>query len=246
VGDSWLRLSGTEFFLLLDAAELGEPPAVLNLRHVGHTRPARAELAEQASQDLLDRGLGTVHQPADDLADVIQALGNRELALALATESPDRQYRVLAVNGRQGSAIAVTTGTEVALRTLRPTALVDAVVTELHPLPAGPGVTANVAWSDYLRACKEGELDGVDGFLWALSDTGMRIPEARTIAHVVTDRHGAGQLDIGGRVGPPSDSINWIDTAEGRYVLRRRDDWLSVIPANPAKLSQLITESLPT
>jgi uncharacterized protein involved in tellurium resistance len=104
VGDIWLRLSGTEFFLLWDAAELGEPPAALNLRHVGRTGPERAELAELASEDLLDRGLGTVHRPADDLADVIQALGNRELTLALATESRDSQFRALAVDGREGAA----------------------------------------------------------------------------------------------------------------------------------------------
>jgi hypothetical protein len=238
-------LSDTEFFLLWDAAELGEPPAVLNLRHIGRTRAERTDLAERASDDLLDRGLGTVHRPADDLAEIIQALGHRELTLALAAEWREGRFRALAVKGREGAAIAVLGGTEVALRPLRPTALVDTLVEELRPLPAGPGVTANVSWSDYLRACKEGELDGIDTFLWVLRDTGMRIAEARTIARVVTERHGAGQVDIGGRVGQASDTINWIDTAEGRYVLRRRGDWLSVIPANSAKLSQLITESLP-
>jgi hypothetical protein len=245
VTDSWLRLSDGEFFLLWDAADIGDPPAVLNLRHIGRTRAERDRFAEEASVDLRERDLGTVTKPAAELADVLQAIGHRDLSLALAVQWTDGHFGAIAARGPEGAAIAVAVNDSVAARTLRPAALVDAITDELDPVPPGPGVTANVAWADYLRACQEGELDGMDGFLWVLRETGMRVPEARTIARAVVERTGAGQLDIGPRTGRPHDTISWLDTPDGRYLLRRRDGWLSVIPADLAKLNQLITESLP-
>ena len=246
MADPWLRLSDAEFFLLWDAAGLGEPPAVLNVRHLGRTRAERARLAEDASDDLLDRGLGTVRKPVDDLADALFALGHRELTLALAVEWSQGQYRAIAGRGPEGAGIAVAVNDTVALRTLRPATLVDAIIDEVPSTPAGPGVTANVAWADYLRACREGELDGTDGFLWVLRETGLRDAEARTIARAVVDRNAEGQLDIGQRTGRATETITWVDTPDGRYLLRRRNDWLSVIPADLAKLSQSISESLPS
>jgi hypothetical protein len=245
VADPWVRLSDAEFYLLWDAADLGEPPEVLNLRHIGRTRAERARFADDVSTDLLDRDLGTVTKPVDELADTLLALGHRELTLALAVEWPDGQYRAIAGRGPQGAGIAVVVNDTVAVRTLRPATLVDAIIDEVPPAPPGPGVTANVAWADYLRACREGELDGTEGFLWVLREAGLRDAEARTIARAVVDRNGAGQLDIDQRTGRPIDSIGWVDTPDGRYVLRRRDHWLSVIPTDLPKLSQLISESLP-
>lgn len=243
--DPWLRLSETEFFLLWDAADIGEPPDVLNPRHIGRTRAERDRLADEASANLLDRGLGTVPKPTDDLADALLAIGHRELTLSLAVEWAQGHYRAVAGRGPEGAAIAVAVNDTVSLRTLRPAALVDAIIDEVPTTPAGPGVTANILWPDYLHACREGELDGMDGFLWVLREAGLRVPEARTIARAVVDRHGAGQLDIGPRISQPIDSINWVDTPEGRYALRRRDNWLSVIPADLPKLGQLISDSLP-
>ncbi|HEX4220786.1 MAG TPA: ESX secretion-associated protein EspG [Pseudonocardiaceae bacterium] len=243
--DPWLRLAETEFFLLWDAADLGEPPDVLNLRHIGRTRAERDRFADDASTDLLERDLGTVAKPIDDLADALLAIGHRELTLSLAVEWAQGRYRAVAGRGPEGAAIAVAANDTVSLRVLRPAALVNAIIDEVPTIPAGPGVTANVLWPDYLHACREGELDGMDGFLWVLREAGLRVPEARTIARAVVDRHAAGQVDVGPRTGQPIDSINWVDTLDGRYVLRRRDNWLSVIPADLPKLSQLISESLP-
>jgi hypothetical protein len=245
VTDPWLRLSEGEFYLLWDAAGIGEPPAVLNLRHLGRTRAERARLADEASVDLRDRGLGTVGTPVAELADALLAIGHRELTLTLGVAWSDGQYRAIAGRGPEGAAIAVLANDTVAVRTLRPATLVDAIVDEVPPAPAGPGVTANVAWTDYLRACREGEHEGTDGFLWELREAGLRVPEARTIARAVVDRHGAGQLDISHRASRPIETINWVDTPDGRYLLRRRDQWLSVIPADLPKLSQLISEALP-
>ncbi|HJP78788.1 MAG TPA: ESX secretion-associated protein EspG [Pseudonocardiaceae bacterium] len=239
--DPWLRLSSAEFFLLWDAADLGDPPDVLNLRHLGRTRAERDRLADDFSAGLAERGLGTVTKPADDLADALLALGHRELTLALAVEWADGSYRAIAGRGPEGAAIAVVVNETVAVRTLRPATLVDAIIDEIPAVAAGPGVTANVTWADYLRACRDGELDGTDGFLWALNDAGLRDAEARTLARAITERHGAGQVDISAR---GAESINWVDTPDGRYVLRRRDGWLSVIPADLAKLSQLISDAL--
>ena len=244
--DPWLRLSHSEFYLLWDAADIGEPPAVLNLRHIGRTRAERARLADDASAELRDRDLGTVTTPVHELADALLAIGHRELTLTLGVAWEDGQYRAIAGRGPEGAAIAVLVDDTVAVRTLRPATLVDAIIDEVPSAPAGPGVTANVAWTDYLRACREGEADGTDGFLWVLREAGLRLPEARTIARAVVDRHGTGQLDIGHRASRPIDSISWVDTPDGRYLLRRRDSWLSVIPADMAKLSQLSTEALPS
>jgi hypothetical protein len=241
VTDPWLRLSGAEFFLLWDAADLGDAPDVLNLRHIGRTRAERDRLADDASAGLAERDLGTVTKPAGELADALLALGHRDLTLTLAVEWADGGYRAIAGRGPEGAAIAVAVNDTVAVRTLRPATLVDAIIDEIPSVAAGPGVTANVTWADYLRACRDGELDGTDGFLWALRDAGLRDAEARTLARAIAERHGAGQVDISAR---GAECVNWVDTPDGRYVLRRRDGWLSVIPADLAKLSQLISDVL--
>lgn len=249
MSDDWFRLSTTEFFLMWWAADLGMPPPILGLPHVGRTRPERVELAREASIGLAERGLGTVDRPADELIGSMHVLHGAELVLSLYADWRGQHRRAVLASGPAGTAIAVVSGTDAYLRPTRPTGLVPTLLENLEPIPAGPGQAASVRTGDFERACAEGETGGTEAFLDVLHDAGVRPPEARTVLRAVVGREADGQVEIGrrrrdGTALPAVDGVRWIDTAEGRYAVRQRGDWLSLVPADVPKLAVLLDESL--
>jgi hypothetical protein len=124
------------------------------------------------------------------------------------------------------------------------------VVLDVHvhgagdPLPAGSERPANIGAADFAAACAEGEQDGAAGFLSALRYAGVRPDEADTVCRVLTTRTGGGQLGVvaGGRRGPVT--VNWVDTPDGRYALRRTGGWVTVTPVDLPRLSAMAEELL--
>jgi hypothetical protein len=39
--------------------------------------------------------------------------------------------------------------------------------------------------------------------------------------------------------------VSWFDTAEGRYLMVLQDDWLSVAPADNARIEHRLAQVLP-
>jgi hypothetical protein len=238
----WIQLSSTEFFLLWDAIGAGEPPAALEVGHLGRTRESRAAMTGEASHALAGRDIGTVQDPARDLAGILRTLATGQVTLdlrVLGEGSPLVGYA--ASNGRSAAAAARVDG-EIRLGAVPPSALAGALLGSLAPLPAGTGRPVNVSAADYADACAEGERDGVPGFVRVLQSAGLRQADASVVATALTTRRGGGQLGASSGGRRASSIVSWLDTGDGRYALRRHGAWLTVTPADLPRLTAMADE----
>ncbi|CCH27523.1 ESX secretion-associated protein EspG [Actinosynnema sp. NPDC047251] len=240
------RLSALEFFLLWQAVHRDAHPVPLGTRHYGHTQQERARLIETASRDLFARGLGTVQRPDEELYGVLRGLAEFEVGLEVVFTINGEQARGLATAAWHG-AFAGRLGDQVQVTGFRPTALASRTVSTLPAAPPGGGRSVNVRWEDYLAAGRAGVDDGTEGFLDVLRGVGMREPEANTLMRAVTTRTGGGQVGViarnrAGYLHPTGDAISWLDTADGRYLVRRNDAWLVIAPTDAARLTSAVDE----
>jgi EspG family len=238
----WIQLSSAEFFLLWTSMGLGEPPVPLEVTHIGRTSQSRAAMVEEASRALAARDLGTVHEPARDLATVLRQLAGGEVTLDLrvfGTGSPLVGY---ATTGGRGAAAAARVDGEIRMGAVITGSVAAALLGSLPQLPAGTGRPANIAVADYENACAEAEREGVNGFVRVLHEAGVRTQEAGVLAQALTTRRGGGQLGVSGR---GRALVSWLDTEEGgRYTLRRHGAWLTVTPADLPRLINMAEEML--
>jgi hypothetical protein len=242
-GSGWIQLSAVELYLLWSTMELGETPEVLDLVHVGRTPARRAELVEEASEALAARDLGTVTRPARDLAGMVRALGTCTSSLDMRVYGTGAPLFAFAGAGPSGAAVAARVGDEVRMGNVRATALAPSLLGSLAALPGGPGSPVNVSAADYDAACAEGESDGAQGFTRALHAAGLRQADVNTLTSALLNRTGGGQLGATGRARTHS-VVNWLDTPDGRYALRRNGDWITVTPADPPRLTAMAEEML--
>ncbi|MBB5958892.1 hypothetical protein FHS29_005501 [Saccharothrix tamanrassetensis] len=242
------RLSAVEFFLLWQAVHRDAHPVPLGTRHYGHTQQERARLVETASRDLFARGLGTVQRPDEELYGVLRGLAEFEVGLEVVFTRNGEQARGLATAAWHG-AFAGRVGEQVQVTGFRPTALAGRTVSTLPPAPPGNGRSVNVRWDDYLAAGAAGVADGSEGFLDVLRGVGLREPEANTLMRAVTTRSGGGQVGViarnrAGYLHPTGAAISWLDTADGRYLVRRNGSWLVVAPTDAQRLTSAVEEML--
>lgn len=242
-GSGWIQLSAVELYLLWSTTGLGETPEVLDLVHVGRTPARRAELVEETSRALAERDLGTVTAPARDLAGMVRALGTCTSSLDMRVYGTGAPLFAFAGAGPSGAAVAARVGDEVRVGTVRATALAPSLLGSLPPLPAAPGSPVNVSAADYAAACEEGGFDGVSGFTRTLHAAGVRAADVSTLAQALTSRTGGGQLGATGRVRSYG-TVNWLDTPDGRYALRRNGDWITVTPADTPRLTSMAEQML--
>ena len=243
----WIQLHTGELFLVWSALGLGEPPAVLEIPHIGRTPDARADLAAAAGAALTERGLGSVAAPARDLADLLSAVAGAEILLDMHVEDGGPSLRGVGALGASGDAAMVLAGPDARIGPVRETNLAAMLLSALPQLPSGPGTSAAVRVSDFEEACAEGDRDGVAGFHAALRYAGVRPPEVAVLTRAVTERIGGGRIGAatqsrGGRLLRVADTVSWVDTAQGRYVFRRARDWVTVVPVHPARLCSMVEE----
>lgn len=242
-GSGWIQLSAVELYLLWSTMGLGETPDVLDLLQVGRTPARRAELVEEASAALAARDLGTVTAPARDLAGLVRTLGTATSSLDMRAYGTGTPLFAYAAAAPAGAALAARVGDEVRMGMVRPTALAHSLFGSLTALPAGPGRPVNVSVTDYEAACEEGRHEGASGFSRSLHAAGLRPMDVNTLASALSTRTGGGQLGATGRVRTYS-AVNWLDTPDGRYALRRNGDWVTVTPADTPRLTTMAEEML--
>lgn len=242
-GSGWIQLSAVEFYLLWVSLGLGETPEVLDLLHVGRTPARRAELVDEASGALAARDLGTVSAPARDLAAMLRSLGHADVSLDLRVYGAGAPLFAYAGAGRNGAAIAARVDDEVRVGAVRASALAASLLGSLAPVPAATARPANVSVTDYATACAAGATDGVSGFVRVLRDAGIRTQEAGTLAQALVSRSGGGHLGATGRVRTHS-AVNWLDTPDGRYALRRNGEWITITAADLPRLTSMAEEML--
>lgn len=237
----WIQLSSAEFFLVWTALGLGEPPVPLEVTHIGRTSASRAVMAEQASHALAARDLGTVHQPARDLAAVLRQLAGGGVTLDLRVLGQGSPLVGYATAGDRGAAAAARVDGEIRLGSVRPGGVAASLLGSLPPVPAGTGRPANIPVTDYENACAEAERDGVTGFLRVLHEAGVRQPDVSVLAQTLSTRRGGGQLGVSGRARA---LVTWLDGDDGRYALRRHGAWLTVTPTDLSRLTSMAEEML--
>lgn len=240
----WIQVSSTEFFLLWTAMGLGEPPVPLEVTHLGRTRESRAVMAEEASAALAARELGTVHQPARDLAHILRRLADGRLTLDLRVLGQGSRLVGYATAGDGGGAAAARVDGEVRLGSVRSSAAASSLLASLPPMPAGSGRPANIPVADYENACAEAGREGVTGFVRVLHEAGVRPQEASVLAHALTTRRGGGQLGASYQGTRAPGVLTWLDAEDGRYALRRHGPWLTVTPADLGRLTSMAEEML--
>jgi hypothetical protein len=240
----WVQLSSTEFFLLWTTLGLGEPPVPLEVTHIGRTRESRAELAEEASRALTARDLGTVHEPARDVAVILHQLSAGRLTVDLRVLGQGSPLVGYAAAGERGAAVAARVDGEIRLGSVRGTAVASSLLASLPAMPAGTGRPANIPVTDYENACAEARRDGVTGFTRVLHDAGVRQQEVSVLAQALTTRRGGGQLGASYRGSRAPGLLTWLDAEDGRYALRRHGPWLTVTPADLARLTSMAEEML--
>lgn len=234
----WIQLSAAEFVLVWSALDLGPVPSALGIPHIGRTPRTRAQLADQASETLAGRELGTVTAPARDLAIVLRLLGNPQALMDLTVDGQESSLAAIASAGARGNAVAARVGDEVRVGPVeRPAlALLDAVM----PLVAGPGASVNIRSADFMSACAAGSEDGESGFVGVLARAGVRAADASVVARALTARLGGGRFGVS--QGRSRVAFSWVDTPEGRYALRDVNGWISVTPVDPARLASMADE----
>ncbi|MCP2164439.1 ESX secretion-associated protein EspG [Goodfellowiella coeruleoviolacea] len=234
----WIRLALPEFFALWRTHHPGHERVPLGVPHFGATAEDRRVLVDTASRTLSQRGLGTVHQPARDLELLLSALARTgTTAVHFHEVYPDWRATGVVVRG----VIAARVDQEVLLAPVRRARLAPAAVSVLPDHVAGPGRSVNVRWADYQRAARIGSAEGTEAFLDELRAAGVREPEARTLLRVVSGRRGGGQFSARGQ-GSGSNPVNWLDTAEGRYALRRSREYLVVTPVDANRLTGTVAD----
>lgn len=243
-------LSHVEFDLLWEHLGLTERPYPLDVPSFGHTMDERALLRAEVLRSLRDKGL-------HDGAEVAPALEERLAVLGRHTFSVDGQLSVgehlkvlAATDGRRG-VLAAQNDAEVRVAPVRDARLVPAVIALLPEEKPGPGGEARLPKSVFDTAVDEFATHGYAGLERVLTGGGVTGRDLRSVVTLVeSGRHGGGQLaansvdKVGRRTRTPV--VNWFDTDAGRYLVhtevgRDRVEWLTVAPADTARVEQRLT-----
>ncbi|PRY46085.1 ESX secretion-associated protein EspG [Umezawaea tangerina] len=235
------RLAAQEFFVLWTSVHGDRHPPPVGTRHYGRTEADRAELLATCSRTLSARGLGTVERPDGELHALLRGLVEFDVGLELVFSRRGETARGLATAGWHGAFVA-RVGEQVQLAGFRPTALASTTVSTLPAARPGAGRSVNLRWDDYVAAGAAGERDGVPGFLGSLRYAGVREPEATTLMRALTTRSGGGQVAVIGRnragyLHPTGRTLSWLDSSDGRYLVRNEAGWFVMAPTDPARLT---------
>lgn len=244
-------LSHVEFDLLWEHLGFTERPYPLDVPSFGHTADERAALRDQVRQSLRDKGLHDGAEVAPALEEELAVLGRHSFSVDGQLSVGEHLKVLAATDGRLGVLVAQT-DEQVMVARVRDARLVPAVVTLLPDEKPGPGGVARLPKAVFDAAVDEYAASGYVGLERALTGGGVTGRDLRTVVTLVeSGRHGGGQLaansvdQVGRRTRTPV--LNWFDTDAGRYlvysdVTRDRVEWLTVAPADTARLEQRLTE----
>ena len=217
----WARaavLSVDEFDVAWELLDLGDTPAVLELRRSGRTYGERGRIVAEAIGTLRHRGLVRGSAPVPALAADLTTLDRARTVRDLVVTAPVR-ITALAATGEAACVLAVRLDDRVALARIPPdraAAELVALVGPVHPGP-GPGVRIPARVLHDAVAASDGERER---FTTELMRRGVDGQDALAVLRM-GQLTGAGQLGAGsgGRRAPYPLLLHV--TAEGVYRQRR-------------------------
>lgn len=243
--DEQISLHVDEFFLLWFAHhELKDLPSFLGVNPVGRSRTERAEQTAAASATLAERDLGTIENPAPDLREIMALLAEAPVRIEFGRTGPEAAAWTVAAVRDVRAAVATRTDMKVRLRLSNAHGMVTNLIEHLPPREPGMGASANAPVVDFQHACEAAAAQGTWAFREALDDVGVHKMDIPTLARAVEDSSDGGMLaamqrDDANTWRHAPVRISWRDTAAGRYAIRQDDAWVTVMPADTARLSSM-------
>lgn len=244
-------LSHLEFDFIWEHLGLGDVPYPIDVGSFGETMDDRAVLREQVRESLRAKGLHDGSEVSPRLEEMLALLVRGTLTVD-AQLSVGEYVRVLAAGQGSLGVLAAQTDDEVRVVSVREGKVVPAVIALLPDEKPGPGGAARLPRPVFDEAIDEFQRTGYVGLERALTSGGVTGRDLRTVITLVESaRHGGGQLAanrvdaMGRRTRTPV--VNWFDTASGRYLAhveqsRDRVDWLTITPADTARIEQRLVE----
>jgi len=246
-----VSLTHLEFDLLWEHLGFTERPYPLDVRSFGYTMDERGELRGQVRESLRAKGLHDGSEVSPRLEEQLAVLGRHTTSVDGQLSVGEHIKVLAAATGRHG-VLAAQTDDEVRVATVRDARLVPAVLAMLPDEKPGPGGVARLPKQVFDTAVEEYAASGYAGLERTLTTGGVGGRDLRTVLTLVESaRHGGGQLaannvdNVGRRTRTPV--VNWFDTESGRYAVhtetaRDRVEWLTIAPADTARIEQRLTE----
>ena len=220
-------LSSYEFDVLWGLDRMPYPLAV---PRIGRTPAERSVLAGEVRRALSDRGLVAQDERVDaGLAALLRLLGDYRVAVDLVGDI-GYPVRALAATDGQTGVLALLAGGELWLTAIAPAELVPAIVGVL-PGGVSPGSVP------YQRTTVLGD-DAVAVVLGR---------DAVVLSRLPAICRAAGRFGVStGARGPLPDTVTWLDTETGPYLVAHEGARLSIGPTGPADVARRITDLLST
>jgi hypothetical protein len=245
-------LSALEFDVAWTAQRFPRRHVVLDVPSPGATHSERAKLEAQAWASLGERGMAKGTRADSELADQLALLANPKLAVDVWVWT-DREIRALAASSDNTALLAVVDKGQVWLIPARPTSFTQSAVSVAGECPAGGGRSVSLPL-DTLRKAEQEVGGDVTALITALNRRGVALSDAQELAAMFTNIEARGQFGAqrtlrDGRVRRADRVVAFHDTDWGRYLyLARseggRDPWVTVTPANNARIAENVAELL--
>lgn len=244
-------LSAAEFDLVHADLELGHPPFPLEVPSRGATMSERAELTAAAYRALAERGLATGGRLNARLEEMLRLLAAPDLAID-AVGHAGQPYRALAAANSRLGVLARIDADELRLTEIRRTALADSAVAVLPPGAAGPARTLQPFPREVLARAVADDDGAADPFAGDLDDetalerAGMPAADAAALVELADGRRAGGQFGVSRGAARASTLVTWFDTDQGRYLMTSDASWISIAPADNARIAQRVADVLST
>lgn len=247
------RLSRREFDILWSDLGGGNAPYPLEVSGHGATFGERDAIRAEVYEGLRAKGLfgDRLHEGLEGLFGVLA----RPRVSVDVTGYSGGPLRALAARTKRTAVLVAMIDGDVELTAIRPTALVGSVVGLLPDAELGGGPAMSVRFSDLQKVTSEDEAEVETGLFDeeterdALVREGVSGENATWLVRMADNRTGGGQFGVSvhesgtGECRSPT-LVTWFDTDTGRYLMVRKGDWLSIAPADHARIANRLGEVL--
>jgi hypothetical protein len=251
------ELTAREFDFVWSHLDLPDMPYPVDVPSNGTTVEERDRLREETFHALREKGvLRDGDRVRREVADPLRVLAEPKVSVDTVGYGDGPIRGLVASDGSTAVLTSLVDGV-LAFASVRPTALATSIVEVLPPGQAGSGVAFRVP-QQALRKAASGE-DEDDPFGGGderdiLTANGVSDEDATTLIELADRRVRGGQFGVtttgrATRLGAGTRTraktmITWFDTGEGRYLMVHDGAWLSLVPADGARIAHRIDELL--
>jgi hypothetical protein len=251
------ELTEREFDFVWSHLGLGDMPYPVDVPMRGATMEERAELREKTFEALRFKGiLRDGDRVTPGLAELLRVLAEPKVSVDTVGYGDGPIRGLVASDGGTAAVVSLANGA-LAFASVRPTALAASIVEVLPPGQAGSGIAIRIP-HQALRKAANGE-DEDDPFGGGddrdiLMAGGVSDEDATTLIELAERRVRGGQFGVTttGRATRTKTAtrtraktmITWFDTGEGRYLMVHEGAWVSLAPADGARIAHRIDELL--